>query len=399
MTEKKNVPKLRFPGFTGEWVEKKFSEITFPTGEKNKDNLPLESYSITNENGFVPQDKKFENGGSMHDADKRMYYIVTPNSFVYNPARINVGSIGYQNLDKKVIVSSLYEVFQTTEDIDDSFLWHWFKSPNFQRLIEQFQEGGVRLYFYYNKLCLGIFTCPEIKEQHQIGVFLDKFDHLIALNQRKLDHLEQKKKGLLQKLFPGKGEHVPQWRFPGFTGEWEEKKLGDLGSVSMNKRIFKEETSECGDIPFYKIGTFGGTPDAYIDRELFEEYKQKYPYPENGDILLSASGSIGRTVEYKGEEAYFQDSNIVWLKHDDQIKNSFLKQFYSIVKWNGLEGSTIKRLYNKNILKTEIVLPAPLEQEKIGSFFADLDHLIARQRRKLDHLQTQKKALLQQLFV
>ena len=151
-----SVPEIRFKGFTDAWEQRKFSDITFPAGEKNKENLPLESYSITNESGFVPQDEKFENGGTMREADKRMYYIVSPNSFAYNPARINVGSIGYQDTGKSVIVSSLYEAFKTSDDVDDRLLWHWFKSPDFQKLIMQLQEGGVRLYFYYDKLCMGL---------------------------------------------------------------------------------------------------------------------------------------------------------------------------------------------------------------------------------------------------
>lgn len=190
----------------------------------------------------------------------------------------------------------------------------------------------------------------------------------------------------------------PELRFKGFTDEWEERKLGDLGSVAMNKRIFKEQTSDVGDIPFYKIGTFGGTPDAFISRDIFEEYKSKYQYPEVGDILISASGSIGRTVVYQGYDEYFQDSNIVWLKHDQQLDNSFLKQFYSIVKWQGLEGSTIKRLYNKNILETKITLPSPEEQQKIGSFFKQLDNTITLHQRKLDLLKEQKKGYLQKMF-
>ena len=167
------------------WEQRKFSDITFPSGEKNRDNLPYESYSITNESGFVPQDEKFENGGTMRDADKRMYYIVSPQSFAYNPARINVGSIGYQNTPKNVIVSSLYEVFKTTDDVDDRFLWHWFKSDDFQKLIVQLQEGGVRLYFYYDKLCMGSIALPSLAEQRQIGTYLDKLDNLITLHQRK----------------------------------------------------------------------------------------------------------------------------------------------------------------------------------------------------------------------
>ena len=191
---------------------------------------------------------------------------------------------------------------------------------------------------------------------------------------------------------------VPTVRFKGFTNDWEQQKLGDFGSVAMNKRIFKKQTTEVGDVPFYKIGTFGKKPDAYISNELFEEYKSKYPYPKEGDLLISASGSIGRIVEYKGQKAYYQDSNIVWLKHNDQLNNLFLKAFYQIVKWDGTEGSTIKRLYNKNILRTRIFLPTTLEQEKVGNIIECIERLLALQQRKLDLLKQLKKGLLQKMF-
>lgn len=158
--------------------------------------------------------------------------------------------------------------------------------------------------------------------------------------------------------------------------------MGEVSSVSMCRRIFKEQTSENGDIPFYKIGTFGSEADAFISRKLFEEYKSKYPYPKKGDILISASGSIGRTVEFTGKNEYFQDSNIVWLNHDERLDNSFLKCFYSVVKWSGIEGSTIKRLYNDNILNTVIDLPTIKEQQKIGQYFANLDRLITLHQRQ-----------------
>ena len=196
-----SYPEIRFKGFTDPWEQRKFSEITFLSGEKNRENLPLESYSITNESGFVPQDEKFENGGTMREADKRMYYIVSPNSFAYNPARINVGSIGYQNTGKNVIVSSLYEIFKTSDDVDDRLLWHWFKSPDFQKLIWQLQEGGVRLYFYYDKLCMGGVSLPSLEEQRKIGKFFDTLDNLITLHQRELEKLQNIKKSMLEKMF------------------------------------------------------------------------------------------------------------------------------------------------------------------------------------------------------
>lgn len=166
----------------------------------------------------------------------------------------------------------------------------------------------------------------------------------------------------------------------------------------MCRRIFKDQTSESGDIPFYKIGTFGGEPDAFISIELFEEYKVKYPYPKKGDILISASGSIGRIVEFMGKNEYFQDSNIVWLNHDERLDNTFLKCFYSVVKWAGIEGSTIKRLYNDNILNTVINLPTIEEQQKIGAHFEQLDRLITLHQRKLDRMKELKKAFLDLIF-
>lgn len=190
----------------------------------------------------------------------------------------------------------------------------------------------------------------------------------------------------------------PKIRFKGYTDDWEQRKFGDLGSVAMCKRIFKEQTSTDGDIPFYKIGTFGAEPDAFISRELFEEYREKFQYPNIGDMLISASGTIGRTVEYKGEEAYFQDSNIVWFKHDDRVDNSFLKCIYEIVKWSGIEGSTIKRLYNDNFLKTEFSIPKITEQQQIGMYFQCLDHLITLHQRKCEETKKLKKYMLQKMF-
>ena len=193
---------------------------------------------------------------------------------------------------------------------------------------------------------------------------------------------------------------LPKRRFKEFlnTPSWEQRKLGEVAKVEMDKRIYKEQTTAEGEIPFYKIGTFGGKADSYISEELYNEYTQKYSHPKEGDILISASGSIGRTVVYHGEKAYFQDSNIVWLNHKGALDNGFLLQFYSRVQWAGLEGSTIKRLYNKNILETEINVPNIEEQKNIGKFFTQVDNLITLHQRKLNKLENLKKAYLEELF-
>ena len=176
-------------------------------------------------------------------------------------------------------------------------------------------------------------------------------------------------------------QNTPEIRFEGFTDLWEQRKLGEFGSVAMCKRIYKEQTSEQGDVPFFKIGTFGTDPDAFISNELFDYFKRTYPYPTPGTLLISAAGSIGRVVEYQGEKAYFQDSNIVWLEHDHRLNDTFLKPLYSQIEW-GLEGSTIKRLYNKDLLSAEVTIPGSGEQKEIGRFFAKLDDLITLHQRE-----------------
>ena len=180
-----NVPEIRFSGFTDAWEQRKFSDFTFAAGERNKDDLDLEPFAITNNQGFIAQSEAHDDFGYMKDVDRKMYIVVKPNSFAYNPARINVGSLGYYEGAENVIVSSLYEVFQTAEYVDDKFLKHWFKTKAFQDWIERLQEGSVRLYFYYDKLCECIMSMPSVEEQRKIGAYLDKIDNLITLHQRK----------------------------------------------------------------------------------------------------------------------------------------------------------------------------------------------------------------------
>lgn len=193
-------------------------------------------------------------------------------------------------------------------------------------------------------------------------------------------------------------KRAPVLRFKGFTNDWEQHTLGDFGSVAMNKRIFKNQTTDKGDVPFFKISTFGKKADSFISNNLFEKYKEKYPYPQKGDLLISASGSIGRIVEYKGQKAYYQDSNIVWLNHNKELLNIYLKAYYQIIHWHGIEGSTIKRLYNKNILATSIFVPDKKEQYELGKLIKKAEKIISLQQRKLELLKASKKAVLQNIF-
>lgn len=199
--EGETTPRVRFKGFEGEWEKVSLGEETYPAGIKNYENLPLDSYSISNEFGFIPQNLQFENGGTMATADKRMYYIVSKNSFGYNPARINVGSLGYYSGNENVIVSSLYEIFKTSDRICDTFLLYWFKTSMFQKLIEQYQEGGVRFYFFYDKLCMCQIFVPSYEEQCAIASYFTNLDRQITLHTQRLEKLKQIKAACLDKMF------------------------------------------------------------------------------------------------------------------------------------------------------------------------------------------------------
>ena len=180
---------------------------------------------------------------------------------------------------------------------------------------------------------------------------------------------------------------------------WKTKKLGEVAEVCMCKRIFAHQTSKIGNIPFYKIGTFGKEADAYISSQLYEEYKAKYSYPEKGDVLISAAGTLGRTVVFDGRPAYFQDSNIVWLKIDkSQLCNDYLAHYYKVIKWASSEGSTISRLYNGIICDTEILLPPLEEQAAIAEALSDVDSLISSLQKLIEKKKAIKQGAMQELL-
>ena len=150
--------------------------------------------------------------------------------------------------------------------------------------------------------------------------------------------------------------------------------LGDIGPICMCKRILKSQTNTVEGVPFYKIGTFGKKADAYISKETFDEYRSKYSFPKKGDVLISAAGTIGRTVVYDGKPAYFQDSNIVWIDNNESVVlNSYLRYCYELKPWKASEGGTIPRLYNDNIAKAVIAVPSIEEQKHVVSILDRFD--------------------------
>ena len=207
---------------------------------------------------------------------------------------------------------------------------------------------------------------PSFSEQQRIVSILDTFTSSISNLKQQIEERRKQyeyERDLLLDLEGKEGVEM--------------KKLGEVGDICMCKRIMKDQTSEKGDIPFFKIGTFGGKADAYISRELFEDYKEKYSYPKKGEILISAAGTIGRTVVFNGEDAYFQDSNIVWISNNEQlVLNTFLRYLYGVIDWK-IDGGTIKRLYNYNLKNATIYVPTLQAQSRIVSILDTFEQSIA----------------------
>ena len=373
------------------WEQRKFSEFTWNAGKRNKEDLDLEPYAITNEHGFIKQSEAHDDFGYMKDTDRKAYNIVMPNSFAYNPARINVGSIGYYEGTENVIVSSLYEVFQTADYVDDRFLWHWFKSDEFPKWIERLQEGSVRLYFYYDKLCECQMLMPSVPEQKKIAEALDNLDNLITLHQRKLEHVKKMKKSMLQKMFPKKNQLYPEVRFPGFTDAWEQRKFSELVTIErggsprpIDKFITNDENGlnwvKIGDAP--EQGNYITQTAEKIRAEGLSKTREVHP----GDLILSNSMSFGRPY-IMAIDGCIHDG---WLAIRNTQKNFDLKFLCTLLGTDGMlnqykamaAGSTVNNLNKELVGGTTIAFPIMEEQIKIGEYFSNIDHLITLHQRE-----------------
>lgn len=402
-------PKIRFKGYQEDWEQRKFADFTWDAGKRNKKDLDLEPYAITNEHGFIRQRDAHDDFGYMKDTDRKAYNIVQPNSFAYNPARINVGSIGYYKGVENVIVSSLYEVFQTDNYVNDRFLWHWFKSDEFPRWIERLQEGSVRLYFYYDKLCECRLYMPSLEEQEKIASFLDNLDKLITLHQRKCDETKKIKKYMLQKMFPQNGKKVPELRFLGFTDDWEQRKFGEIAS-SFEYGLNVAAKEYDGENKYIRITDIDDNTHKFLSDSLTspdidltgaENYKLA-----KGDILFARTGaSVGKSYIYRDYDGLvYYAGFLIRARIRDEYDAEFVFQNTLTDKYNKYIAVTSQRSGQPGVNAQEysefkIQVPKKEEQIKIGKYFQNLDHLITLHQRKYEELQKVKKFMLQNMFV
>ena len=405
------VPKLRFPEFEGEWKKRQFAEFTWASGKRNKENLDLEPYAITNESGFIPQNEAHNDFGYMKNTDRKAYNIVTPNSFAYNPARINIGSIGYYEGAENVIVSSLYEVFQTTDYIDDRFLWYWFKSGEFLKWIERLQEGSVRLYFYYDKLCECQMFTPSVAEQKKIAEFLEIIDKRIEKQRQLVELLKSYKRGLSEAIFSRKLNLTLNLTCD-TNIQWERHKLGTLGYFYNGLSGKTKDDFSCGNSEF--ITYMNVYKNTIADEQVLEYVNVSLGEKQNavhcGDILFTQSSE---TLEEVGYSSVWLSAKVPYLNSfcfgfrfntSSMIDPYFIAHYFrssairSAIMREG-QGATRVNLSSERLKDIVVSLPPLSMQKKIGTILNNIQMQINRNSDIIERLCAYKDGLLQSLFI
>jgi len=406
-TKKRKSPSLRFRGYTDDWEERKLRDLLNKNSEKNKNLSVINVESVSNKTGFTKQTDQFEDY-SVASADLSNYYVIREKQFAYNPSRINVGSIAYKDLGDEIsVVSPLYVSFSTKKVLNDGFLWNWFKTASFDAQRQRLSEGGVRDTLSFNQLSEMNTMFPTYPEQEKIGSFFKQLDNTIALHQRKLDLLKEQKKGFLQKMFPKNGARVPELRFEGFTDDWEERKLGELASFSKGNGYTKNDLVEFGD-PIILYGRLYTKYETVIEKvDTFVNKKDNSIISEGSEVIVPASGESSEDISRAsvvGKSGLILGGDLNIIKPVNYIDSIFLALTIS----NGsqrqemskrAQGKSVVHLHNSDLKQVNLLYPKLEEQQKIGTFFKQLDCAIALHQRKLDLLKEQKKGFLQKMFV
>ena len=400
---KRKVPKLRFPGFTEDWEQRKLGEV-------------VERVSCTSEDSEIPQ-VEYED---IISGEGRLNKDITKKLSNKKGILFRKGDVLYGKL-RPYLKNWLLPDFSgkavgdfwvlRSEKVQSSFLYNLIQSNRFE--LASNQSTGTKMpRADWNLVANTEFPVPvSIEEQISIGNIFKLLNNSITLHQRKLENLKLKKKALLQKLFPKNGEQFPELRFPGFTDAWEQRKLGEIMEVTSVKRIHQSDWSKDGirfmrarDLVAFINNQIIDDP-IYITKEKYDEYSSISGKVSSGDLLVTGVGSIGVPYLVRDEAPlYFKDGNIIWFKNRNVLDGLF---FYYCFQGSTIQDyiyavagrGTVSTYTIESGKKTNILYPCLEEQRVIANVLENMSNLITLHQRKLEHLQLQKKSLLQLMFV
>ena len=395
-------PKIRFRGYTDDWEQRKLGEVFEQTSNLvNPKEDEIELWSLTVEDGLTKKSDRYNREFLVKKDDN--FKEVRPGDIVYNPMNMTLGAVGYNDMAKSVAVSGYYTTMVTKENYDTYYINTWLKSPQAIQLYRTYATGSLieKQRVQFPTLSIIPVAFPKYEEQTKIGSYFHSLDHLITLHQRKCEETKKLKKYMLQKMFPQNGQVVPEIRFSGFTDDWEQRKFSELyeknveknteligydKTISIATMTYKDEGNGASDesLKTYKVLRTG---DLAFEGHTNKDFRYgRFVANDIGTGIMSPRFSTLRPVK---------DMPVSFWKyyiHYEPIMRSVLVN-------STKAGTMMNELVVADFMKQSIRVPSIGEQEKIGEYFSNLDHLITLHQNKCDELKKIKKFMLQNMFV
>ena len=388
MTKKSDAPAIRFKGFSDAWEQRKVGDLLIERNQQApmSDEYPLMAF-IANE-GVAPKGERYDRSALVTDTVNKLYKKTEKGDFIYSSNNLETGSIGL-NKYGKACISPVYSIFEPTGIADSDFLGRRLVRKDFINAMVKWRQGVIygQWRIHESDFLKIEITVPSVEEQRKIGAYLDQLDHLITLHQRKFEKLTNVKKSMLEKMFPQNGSSYPEIRFKGFTDPWEQRKLGDIASdMVAGGDIDKDLILAEGQYPVIANALTGDGIVGYYDKE----YRVNAPA-----VTVTGRGDVGhakaRLVNFTPVVRLLS----VKSEHDVFFLENAINTLKIVIESTGVPQLTVPQL-----AKYEVAFPRQLdEEEHIGAFFKQLDHLITLHQRELEKLQNIKKSMLEKMFV
>lgn len=404
MSTNNNTPRLRFPEFSGEWEERKLKDCFEERNEQFPENEEYPLMAFIAEKGVAPKGERFDRSALVKDATSKKYKRTEYGDFIYSSNNLESGSIGL-NTYGRACISPVYSIFKSKDNVNSTFIGTLLTQKSFISKMVKFRQGVVYGQWKIpEKEFLGIkVAIPTPAEQQKIAECLTAMDNLITAQAQKVDALKEKKKGLMQQLFPQPGQTTPQLRFPGFEGEWVEKKLGDVANIqngyAYNSCTFANDGDyviRISDIQDGKISLISAVHSSTIVPEAYKVVK--------GDILIAMSGATtGKIGEYRNDEVAYINQRVGNIKPLSICRKLLLfilqSDSFTIYLNKILAAGAQPNISAQQINSFVFMLSqSDAEQQKIAECLTALDEQIAAESAMVDALKNHKKGLMQQLF-
>ena len=395
MNNEKNVPKIRFPGFTEPWEQRKLGEIYGSIGNAF---VGTATPYYAEHGHFYLESNNVKDGQINHNAEifiNDEFYEKQKDKWLHTGDMVMVqsGHVGHaavipEELDNTA-AHALIMFRNPKEEIEPYFLNYEYQTDKAKKQIENITTGNTIKHILASDMQEFVVDIPKYEEQKVIASYFCKLDHLITLHQRKLEHVKDLKKSMLQKMFPKNGQEYPELRFPGFAEPWEQRKVSELCSISTGKSNTQDKVED-GEYPFYV-------------RSPIIERSTKYLYDEEAVITVGDGVGTGKVFHYVNGKYDLHQRCYRMYDFTDELNAHYFYHTFSKLFYKRVMAMTAKTSVDSVRLEmiADMEIPAPKieEQVKIGTYFDNLDTLISLHQRELEHFKLLKKGMLQQMFV